>query len=74
MAKTLEAKSIAGINNVAPVVDKNGKLEKLVISCDINYGDVGVSETVDILPHLDAKKVQEVYDAIANALAKIYLA
>jgi hypothetical protein len=77
MAKTLTAKNIANIGEVRFSVDKNGNLTKLEVTCEVNYGIMGMTETLDILPHLTSPdeigKAKALYKAIKRELERIYL-
>jgi len=76
MPKTLQAQSIANIGNVRFVVDGEGHLEELRVSCEVNYGQLGITEDVDIKPRLSSKEVraaETLYQAIKKALENIYL-
>ena len=48
MAKTLVAKNIAGINNVVFSIGSVGKITAISVGCEVNFGEMGLSQTVDI--------------------------
>jgi hypothetical protein len=77
MAKTFTAKNIASIGEVRFEVDKDDNLTKLEVTCEVNYGTFGMTETVNILPHLkspdEVGKAEALYKAIKRELEKIYL-
>jgi len=76
MPKTLQAQSIANIGNVRFVIDGEGYLRELRVSCEVNYGQLGITEDVDIKPHLSSrgiKAAEALYQAIKKALESIYL-
>jgi hypothetical protein len=77
MAKAFTAKNIASIGEVRFEVDRDGNLTKLEVTCEVNYGTFGVTETVDILPHLKSPdkvgKAEALYKAIKRELEKYYL-
>ena len=52
MAKSFTAKKIARINNIRPAVNKEGIMTAMEVSCEVNYGEFGRVQTVDILPLL----------------------
>jgi len=52
MPKTLIAKNIAGIQNIAFSIDDAGKVTAINVACDVNFGEMGLSLTVDIWPSL----------------------
>ena len=76
MAKTLTAKNIASINSIRFEVDKVGNLAKVEVSCEVNYGTMGMMETVDLLPLLTAsqkKAAKSFYDALKDKLEEAIL-
>ena len=52
MSKTFIAKNIANISNIAFNVDEAGKVTAINVACEINFGEMGLSQTVDIWPSL----------------------
>jgi len=78
MPKTHVAQSIANIGAITFVYDGAGNLTELNVTCEINYGTFGLTETVNILPHLtspdEVGKADALYKAIKRELEKIYLA
>ena len=52
MPKTLIAKNIAGIQNIAFSIDDAGKVTAINVACEVNFGEMGLSQTVDIWPSL----------------------
>jgi hypothetical protein len=77
MPKTLTAQNIASIGEVRFEVDEDGNLTKLEVTCEVNYGSMGMTETLDILPHLKSPdeigKAEALYKAIKRELEEIYL-
>jgi len=78
MPKTYTAQNIANIGPITFVYDEAGNLTELNVTCEINYGTFGLTETVNILPHLtspdEVGKADALYKAIKRELEKIYLA
>ena len=54
MPKTFIAKNIASIQNIAFNIDDGGNVTAINVACDINFGKMGLSLTVDIWPSLTA--------------------
>jgi hypothetical protein len=77
MAKTFAAKNIHSINSINFVLDEEGKLRELNVTAEVNYGTFGVTETVNILPHLkspdEVGRAEALYKAIKRELEKYYL-
>jgi hypothetical protein len=77
MAKTFTAKNIHSIDSINFVLDEEGKLKELNVTAEVNYGTFGMTETVNILPHLTSPdeigKAEALYKAIKRELEKIYL-
>jgi len=78
MPKTYTAQYIASIGSITFVYDEAGELKELNVECEVNYGTFGLTETVNILPHLtspdEVGKADALYKAIKRELEKIYLA
>ena len=54
MPKTLIAKNIASIQNIAFSIDDAGKVTAIKVACEINFGEMGLSQTVDVWSSLTA--------------------
>ena len=54
MPKTFIAKEIANISNVAFNVDGAGKITAIAVTCEVNFGEMGLSQTVDVWPGFTA--------------------
>ena len=52
MPKTLIAKNIANINSIRFEADETGNLTKIEVTYEVNYGTMGMTETIDLLPQL----------------------
>jgi len=78
MPKTYTAQSISAIGPITFVYDEAGNLTELNVTCEVNYGTFGLTETINILPHLtspdEVGKADALYKAIKRELEKIYLA
>ena len=76
MPKTFTAQSIGSISNVRFEVDANSNITKLLVSCEVNYGTMGLHEEIDILPQLTADQkviAQQLYNAIKSAVSTAIL-
>ena len=76
MAKTLIAKNIANIDSVRFEVDGAGNLTKIEVSCEVDYGTMGLSETIDLLPELTAMQkitAKAFYNNLKTKLEKVIL-
>ena len=67
MAKTFTAKNIASINQIRFEVNAQGNLTKIEVNCEVNYGKMGLPETVDLLPQLTNTQ-KEVAKSFYNSL------
>ena len=56
MAKTLIAKNIANISSIRFEADKTGNLTKIEVTCEVNYGTMGMTETIDLLPQITSSQ------------------
>jgi len=78
MPKVYTAQSISTIGPITFVYDEAGNLTELNVTCEVNYGTFGMTETVNILPHLtspdEVGKADALYKAIKRELERIYLA
>ena len=75
MVKILEAKNVHEISSLQWVW-KDGALVKLMVNCEVNYGDRGCIEQVDILPSLKDTQVttaKVLYNAIKNLVNTHFL-
>ena len=54
MPKTFVAKNVANISNIAFSIDDAGKVTAIKVACEINFGEMGLSQTVDVWPSLTA--------------------
>ena len=54
MPKTFSAKNVANISNIAFSIDDAGKITAINVACEINFGEMGLSQTVDVWPSLTA--------------------
>ena len=52
MPKTFIAKNIASIQNIAFSIDDAGKVTAIKVACEVNFGEMGLSQKVDIWPSL----------------------
>ena len=73
MPKTFVAKNIANISNVAFSVDEAGKITAIAVTCEVNFGEMGLSQTVDICPSLTAAQktaAQDFHNALKAIITK----
>ena len=76
MPKTFVAKNIANISNIAFSIDDAGKVTAINVACDVNFGEMGLSQTVDIWPSLTAAQkmdAQSFYDRLKAILKKEFI-
>jgi len=76
MPKTYTAQSILNIGPIFFLVE-DGVLKELNVTVEVNYGELGLSETIDILPHLttpdEVGKAEALYKAIEREVNRLYL-
>lgn len=68
--------NIVDVGSAKFVVDENDKLVEVNVSCEVNYGNRGYFETIDImssLAPLQKQKAQDFYDTLKSQLNKIVL-
>ena len=73
MPKTFVAKNIANISNVAFSVDEAGKITAIAVTCEVNFGEMGLSQTVDVWPGFTAAQkmaAQSFYDRLKAIITK----
>ena len=76
MPKTIAAQNIASIGSIGFSTDQKGNLTHINASCEVNYGDFGRVETVDILPHLNLAQItaaQAFYSKLGQILTKVLI-
>jgi len=77
MPKQVTAQSIPSIDSFQFVFDAEGNIAQLNVTFEVNYGEFGVFETIDILPHLkspdEVKQAEALYKAVRRELERIYL-
>lgn len=76
MAKTYKAQSIQGNHDWDFSVDSEGDITSLVIRSEVNYGTMGMTEELDIYPHLSStqkKELQEIYDKVKDWFDRQFL-
>ena len=76
MPKTFVAKNIANISNVAFSVDEAGKITAIAVTCEVNFGEMGLSQTVDVWSNLTAAQktdAQSFYDRLKAILKKEFI-
>jgi len=78
MPRTLTAQNIVNIGAINFVFDEAGELSELNVTVEVNYGTLGLTETVNILPLLPApretNRAKALYEAIKRELEEYYLA
>ena len=73
MSKTFIAKNIASIQNIAFNVNEAGKITAIAVTCEVNFGEMGLSQAVDIWPSLTAAQkmaAQSFYNRLKAILKK----
>jgi hypothetical protein len=71
MVKTLTAKNIASIGSIRFEVDASGNLTKVEVNCEINYGELGMTQTIDLLPQLTSAQKQVAQSFYNNLKSKL---
>jgi len=76
MAKTYTAQKIMNIGPIFFLVE-DGVLKELNVTVEVNYGELGLTETIDILPYLttpdEVGKAEALYKAIEREVNRLYL-
>ena len=73
MPKTFNARNIANISNVAFNVDEAGKITAIGVTCEVNFGEMGLFQMVDIWSSLTAAQkmgAQSFYNRLKAILTK----
>jgi len=76
MPKTFSARNIAGISNVAFNVDEAGKITAIEVTCEVNFGEMGLFQMVDIWSSLTAAQkmgTQSFYNRLKAILKKEFI-
>lgn len=76
MPKTYVAQKISNLSGVSFAADEEGKLTSIITVCEVNYGEMGQMETVDILPLLtdsEKQKAQVFYDKVMQKVTQAIL-
>ena len=74
--KTFSARNIANIFNVAFNVDEAGKITTIEVTCEVNFGEMGLSQMVDVWSSLTtAQKMaaQSFYNRLKAILKKQFI-
>ena len=76
MPKTFSGKSIANISNIAFNVNEAGKITAIAATCEVNFGEMGLSQTVDVWSSLTAAQkmaAQSFYNRLKAILKKEFI-
>ena len=76
MPKTFSAKNIASIQNIAFSIDDAGKVTAINVACDVNFGEMGLSQMVDVWSSLTAAQkmaAQSFYERVKAILKKEFI-
>ena len=76
MPKTMIAKNIASIGNIAFSAGSDGKLTAITVTCELNFGEMGVSQMVDIWTDLTLSQktvAQNFYDRLKTILGAKFI-
>ena len=76
MSKTFIAKNIANISNIAFNVNEAGKITAIAVICEVNFGEIGLSQTTDVWPGLTAAQkmgAQSFYNRLKAVLKKKFI-
>jgi len=76
MPKTYTAQRIMNIGPISFLVE-DGVLKQLNVTVEVNYGELGLTETIDILPYLttpdEIRLGEALYRAIEREVNRLYL-
>lgn len=75
MAKTLTAQDVVSVNPMT-FIWREGEVVGLEVRCEVNYGEVGLTHTIDIWDDLtdDQKdKVRDIYERAREIVEGRYL-
>lgn len=70
------AKNIVSINPISFISDDGITVSKLICQCEVNYGEFGLSHTIDLwidMNDTQKARVQAIFDAIKVGLERIIL-
>jgi hypothetical protein len=70
MPKILTARSLSNLNNLR-FVTADGLLTGVIATVEVNYGDRGMSESIDVLPLMtvfEQEKIASVYARIVRLI------
>ena len=76
MPKTFIAKNIASIQNIAFSIDDAGKVTAINVAGEVNFGEMGLSQMVDVWSSLTAAQkmdAQSFYDRLKAILKKEFI-
>ena len=75
MAKTFTAKNVISVNPLS-FVWKEGELVAIMVNCEVNYGEMGMSHQVDIIEDMtpdQIEKAKAVYQFIKGKVESSFL-
>ena len=75
MPKTFTAQNVVSVNPIQ-FVWKEGELVAIMVDCEVNYGEMGVSHQVDIFEDLTPEqknRAKQVYQFIKGKVEKAFL-
>jgi len=75
MPKTFVAQNIVAINGLA-FQTKDDIVVGLIASCDVNYGELGLTQEIDLwskLTKTQRNQAQSIYNAVKNKLEDILI-
>ena len=76
MSKTFIARNIANISNLAFNVDEADKITAIEVTCEVNFGGMGLSQMVDVWSSLTAAQkmaAQSFYARLKAILKKEFI-
>ena len=77
MPKTLIAQNIARIGGLTLGLDDQGKVNSFQVTCEVNYGSMGMTETLELWDKLSSAQrtqIQTVFNLMKSKLEAIILA
>ena len=71
MGRTYIAKNIASIGSIRFEVDEAGNPTRIEVICEVNYGTMGLTETIDLLPQLTTPQKATAKTFYSNLKSKL---
>ena len=75
MVKTFTAQNVVSVNPLQ-FVFREGNLTQILVNTEVNYGEMGMNHTFDILPHLtdnQKERALQTYEFIRGIIEQEFL-